>query len=204
MTERGKRTDAEVWEALEKITAEVGELERIDALSDDELDRELRAAGIEPEEAANLGQDIANLGQDILVRVPPQAPGPPAQDPRAPKQAARPPRKVHWVAWAAVAAVAVLVVGVLATRPENVASPRPDDSASDAGLATKLQAAAKLRDDAFDSCAHGVWAVCEHRLDAARALDPAGEQDAKVLAARRSVYDAQHADAGHAPDKPVP
>jgi hypothetical protein len=197
MTERGKRTDAEVWEALEKVAAEVGELERIDALSDDELDRELRAAGIDPAEAANLGQDI-------VVRPPPQAPGPPPQAPGTAKQAVRPPRKVHWVAWGAVAAVAVLIVGVLVTRPENVASPPPDDSAPDAGLATKLQAAARLRDDAFDSCAHGVWDVCEHRLDAARALDPAGEQDAKVLAARRAVYDAQHADAGRGTDRPVP
>jgi len=197
MTERGKRTDAEVWEALEKITAEVGELERIDALSDDELDRELRAAGIDPAEAATFGQDI-------VVRPPPQAPGPPSQAPRPPKKTARSPRKVHWIAWGAVAAAAVLIVGVLATRPENVASPPPDDSASDAGLTTKLQAAAKLRDDAFGSCAHGVWAVCEHRLDAARALDPAGEQDEKVIAARRAVYDAQHADAGAKPDGPAP
>ncbi len=197
MTERGKRTDAEVWEALEKITAEVGELERIDALSDDELDGELRAAGIDPAEAANLGQDI-------VVRPPLQAPGPPSQAPRPPKKTARSPRKVHWIAWGAVAAAAVLVVGVLATRPENVASPPPDESASDAGLATKLQAAARLRDDAFGSCAHGVWTVCEHRLDAARTLDPAGEQDEKVLAARRAVYDAQHGDAGAKPDRPVP
>jgi hypothetical protein len=195
MTERGKRTDAEVWQALEKVAAEVGELERIDALSDDELDSELRAAGIDPAEAANLGQDL-------LVGAPP--PAPPPQPPRAPKQAARSSRKVHWVAWGAVAAAAVLVIGVLATRPDDVASPRPDDSASDAGLATKQQAAAKLREDAFGSCAHGVWGVCEDRLNAARALDPAGEQDAKVLAARRSVYDAQHADAGAKPDQPVP
>ena len=120
MSEPRKRTDAEVWQALEKVAAELKELERIDALSDEELDRELRAAGIDPAEATGLGPDV-------LVRPPRRAPGAPPRGPTARKQAARSPRKVHWVAWAALAAAVVLVVGWLATRPENVASPRPDD-----------------------------------------------------------------------------
>ena len=198
MTERGKRTDAEVWQALEKVAAEVGELERIDALSDDELDRELRAAGIDPAEAAKLGQDLR-------VRAPPQASRMAPQTPAPRERSPRPPRKLQWVAWGALAAVAALVVAGLAKRPDYAASPPPDDHGADSdALATKHEAAAKLRDDAFGACAQGLWGACAEKLNAARALDPAGEQDAKVLAARRAVYDAEHADAGPGPDKPVP
>jgi|HubBroStandDraft_2_1064218.scaffolds.fasta_scaffold534072_2 hypothetical protein len=120
MTEPRKRTDAEVWQALEKVAAELKDLERIDALSDEELDRELRAAGIDPAEALELGPDV-------VVRAPRRPLGAPPQAPTGRQQAARSPRKVHWVAWAALAAAMVLVVGWLATRPENVAAPRPDE-----------------------------------------------------------------------------
>ena len=197
MTERGKRTDAEVWQALEKVAAEVGELERIDALSDDELDRELRAAGIDPAEAAKLGEGLRVRAPPLASRERPQAPAPRERSPR-------PPRKVQWVPWGALAAV-VLVAAVLARRPDDAASPWPGDHGADSdALATKHAAAAKLRDDAFGACAQGLWGACEEKLNAARALDPSGEQDAKVLAARRAVYDAEHADAGPGPDKPVP
>jgi len=197
VSERGKRTDAEVWQALEKVAAEVRELERIDALSEDELDRELRAAGIDPAEAAKLGQDLR-------VRAPPQASrmSPPAPAPR--ERSSRTPRKVQWVAWGAVAAAAALVVAVLAKKPEDAASAPPDDHGAGSDALPKHDAAAKLRDDAFGACALGLWGACEEKLNAARALDPAGEQDAKVLAARRAVYGAEHADAGPGPDKPVP
>lgn len=191
MTEPRKRTDAEVWQALEKVAAELKDLERIDALSDEELDRELRAAGIDPDEAMELGPAF-------LVRPPRRAPGTPPQARTGRRQAARSARKVQWVAWAALAAAVVLVVGWLASRPDNVASPRPDDRTPVTdGLATKPQAAAKLRDEAFGACAAGLRGACEEKLNAARALDPAGEQYAKVLAARRSVHDAAQVDAGH-------
>jgi hypothetical protein len=64
-----KRTDAETWAALEAMAkesddrdeaeADEAEMARIAALSDEELDRELAAAGIDPAEARARGEEIA-------------------------------------------------------------------------------------------------------------------------------------------------
>ncbi len=51
MSSRRKRTAEEVWKALE-AQAEEAELARIERLSDEELDRELRQAGIDPDAIA--------------------------------------------------------------------------------------------------------------------------------------------------------
>src|SRR5258708_13021428 len=52
-----KRSDAELWRAIEDVAAQA-ELSRIEVLSEEEVDRELRAAGIEPGQAAKVGQEI--------------------------------------------------------------------------------------------------------------------------------------------------
>ena len=95
MTEPRKRSPAEVWRALEKAStdAEVG---RIGAMSDAELDAELRAAGIDPAEAAKIGVDLL-------------PPAPPSR---------RAGRRVYWVAGFAAA---VVVIGVLVVRPRTPA-----------------------------------------------------------------------------------
>jgi hypothetical protein len=181
MSEPRKRTNAEVWQALEKITAEA-ELERVGALSDDELDRELLAAGIDPSEAAKVGQaDLA----------------------RPPKPERKAPRTMRWVAWAAVAAAAALVVGGLARKPPIVGSARLGDPGLDPDVATRRQQADAMREAAFGACDQGLWVSCEEKLNAARALDPEGEREPKVLAARQSVFAAEHADGGPKPEKPT-
>ena len=143
------------------------DLERLDALSDDDLDRELRAAGVDPAEPAKVGSEVLA---------------------RTPKEGPRPPRKVRWVAWVGAGAAAALIAIALVREQPIVGAGRPEP--------TPKQQAAKLRDDAFDACDQGLWSACEDNLNAARALDPGGEIDPKVLAARQSLRDAVRADAG--------
>jgi hypothetical protein len=166
MTEPRKRTAAEVWRALEKVTADA-DLERIDALSDDDLDRELRAAGVDPAEAAKVGPEG-------LARTPQQRP--------------KPRRPVRWVAWVTAGAVVALIAIALVREQPIVGAGRP--------APTPKEQAAQLRGDAFRACDQGLWSACEDDLNAARALDPGGETDPRVLAARQSLREAIRADAG--------
>jgi hypothetical protein len=53
-----KRTDAELWTAIEDMAAE-DEMERIAALSEEELDAELRADGFDPEAIGARGEALA-------------------------------------------------------------------------------------------------------------------------------------------------
>lgn len=156
-TREEPRRSGAVWRALEKA-GDDAELERIKAMSGDELDAELRAAGLDPAEAAKIGVDV--LG--------PVPAAPPAN------------RRVYWIAAFAVAA---LVIGVLVTRPRGgppVATPHPDTEAA-------LKEAAGLRDRAFGACDQGDWAACEDAQNAAQSLNPAGETAPRVVAARRSI-----------------
>jgi len=45
----------------------------------------------------------------------------------------------------------------------------------------------KWRVDAIDACAHGQLGICRDHLDMAKALDPAGENDPRVIHARAQV-----------------
>lgn len=171
-----KRTDAEVWRALE--AAPEAELARIDALSDDELDRELRDAGISPERAASV------------VRPPARAVA---------------LRRAHAWAWVALAAGVALVIGGTVRRREIARwfghEPiGPDtEQTPDSVLAER---AARLRHDALGVCEQGFWYECETKLNEARKLDPAGESQPQVQAARRAIEQAGHPPDGVKPNQP--
>ena len=45
----------------------------------------------------------------------------------------------------------------------------------------------RWRRDAVTACAEGQWGICRDRLELARLLDPAGESDPRVVAAREQV-----------------
>jgi hypothetical protein len=167
MTEARKRTDAEVWNALETIAADA-ELARIEALSDGELDGELRAAGMDPESiAATAKPGAANVA------------------PRKARLRARP-----WAWGVASAAVVALVIVAAWPRPErfNVGHGAPLDDGP--------QRAAKMRQEAFNACATSLWSLCEGRLNEARGLDPDGEANPEVQRARQSIAAAVRSDAG--------
>ncbi len=195
MTDPHKRSPAEVWRALEKAStdAEVG---RIDAMTDDELDAELRAAGIDPADAAKIGVDVlatvpASSDGGVASGVPARTGGSEAKPTR--DEAPRGRRSVYWIAGLAAAAV---VIGVMVTRPSSgpwVGTGHPETEAA-------LKKAADLRERAFGACDQGYWAACEDALNAARTLDPAGEAAPRVVAARRSIA-AVAADGSGRPEK---
>jgi len=56
-TDKKKRTAKEVWEAIERQAAE-DEMDRIQALSSEDLDRELREQGVDPEKVRNEGLEL--------------------------------------------------------------------------------------------------------------------------------------------------
>jgi hypothetical protein len=112
---------------------------------------------------------------------------------------ARVPRRARarWVAFSAAAALAALLVLVLWKREAIVAwlSPAPivpDDAPFT--LPRVDRRAAALREDALGACAAREFARCAAGLDEARRLDPAGEADPQVAAARRAIAGAVRLD----------
>jgi hypothetical protein len=86
----------------------------------------------------------------------------------------RPPRSV--VTWVAAAAAGLLVVGGLLSKyvaPRPVAPPPPTAQA--------------LRAQAFDACHSNRWGACLELFDLARPLDPRGDTDPAVQAARATA-----------------
>ena len=60
MTDARKRTAAEVWQALSADA----ELAHLAAQSDEDVDRALREAGIDPDEAAKVGLEVLGKAGD--------------------------------------------------------------------------------------------------------------------------------------------
>jgi hypothetical protein len=148
--------------------------------TDEELDAQLREAGIDPD-------DIDAPAQPAVVEaVPVDAPSGGG-------------RFAVWLAAAAAAVTAFAGMGVLATggvlagsyaaRPDAVDthSPSPSQYANAlAGTASpsSLDRARALRRDALAACDKKQWSDCTGRLDEAWRLDPAGENAPEIRAAR--------------------
>jgi hypothetical protein len=64
--DKPRRTPEETWKAIERGAAD-DEMDRITALSDAELDAELRAIGFDPEEVREQGADMAARAPAILA-----------------------------------------------------------------------------------------------------------------------------------------
>jgi hypothetical protein len=143
---------------------EEAQVERLEAMNDEELDEALLAEGLEPKRPA--------AGAHNAEKAPPR-PVPIA--PRASK------RRPQWIVWAAAAALAVAAIAALALpslgggrAPEAQVDPK--NPSADA-----LARAEKLRDDAARACAQGLWGSCAQKLDEATALDAAGEDAERVV-----------------------
>ena len=100
-------------------------------------------------------------------------------------------RKTQWVTWVAVAAIAGLLVAVVVNRSETEVAARPysSDAGDELNAPTPREVAGKLREDAFAACRAERWADCEGKLDDAKRLDPAGEDDKGVRESRRAAAD---------------
>jgi len=129
--------------------------------------------------------------------------------------ALRPPPSRTWLRFApllAAAAFAMIPVAFLVVRhfwpsaPAPYASdhpgplPAPSPSAPERGPTPS-----ELRAAALDDCANYLWRACLDKLDAARALDPAGDTTPEVKEVRRQAHKAIDPviDRGKPPDDKV-
>ncbi len=117
--------------------------------------------------------------------------------------------KERWLAElgaAAMLATLALVAWWLLRKPEAPEA-RPDKPlpSSTAPGPTPLEDARALRDKALDDCVHEAWQLCLDGLDKAKALDPDGDKDPAVGAARQKAEDALRTPPNDAPkDAPTP
>jgi DNA-directed RNA polymerase specialized sigma24 family protein len=109
--------------------------------------------------------------------------------------------------WALYAAAlgAVLVLLYFARRrtsgPERIDVPHlsPSPETLDA-----MQRAARIRRDALTACSESRWAACVEQLDAARALDPAGDDAPAIRAAREHAQHEIEREEQSPPPSPAP
>ncbi|HEY8090359.1 MAG TPA: hypothetical protein VIF09_21005 [Polyangiaceae bacterium] len=202
--ERARRPDAaRGWKHVEKLLAqdEAGEarddeayrkeVERLEAMGDEALDAELRGAGLDVG-GLPTGAEIVAKGAEARAKVVPLAP---------PRRASRA------VSYAAAAAVILLAFFAFRNRRAVVAwwngEPiRPDDQWLPWKPGpTPHERAEALRDRAVGACYTQQWRECRAWLDDAKALDPDGEGETRVVEARRAMERAEQPDA-QPPDKP--
>jgi hypothetical protein len=167
----------------------------LDVATDDEVERMMDAAGVEVKSVPTADELIALADRHAREQAP--APAPP------PRSRARRMSPV------AIAAVLVLGAGGIVTllnsaaivaylKGEPIGPDRPWSPPS--ATATPQELAAAMRADAFAACDAQKWGECTRKLDEARRIDPAGEADPRVTAARKAVTDA----AKEYKDKPQP
>ena len=177
MTTPGKPRSGISWRTIEKV-ADRAERERIKALSEQEIDAELRKAGIDPNEGSRLveraiGQERSNQAVPAAVPTPPRG-----------GAKVVPLRRWAPVWFGAIAAAAAVLIALGRKQPVNVASGRDADTAD-------IPRAVFLRQQAYAACDERRWTACSAGLDEAARIDPEGETDPKVIAVRHAIRDAR-------------
>ncbi|MGO9834865.1 MAG: hypothetical protein ACLP1X_11660 [Polyangiaceae bacterium] len=169
------------WMFIEKLLREE-DLARLDKTSDEEVNRQMRAAGIEPEHTPTADELIARALERAGKR----------------KVAALPvqPKRSTWSVWLVAAAMGAVAIALVVEKKEVVAwfhhepvQIGPDLEGEKPRPPTPQERAAALRQEAFGACGDRLWAKCERKLDEAKQLDPAGENDLQVQGARNAVKD---------------
>ncbi len=104
--------------------------------------------------------------------------------------------KEKWIAeLAAAAALALVVIGLwrLLRKEEPIANPLPDTPRTtdipDKPLPVE-ERAQKLRTAAFEACGRAAWLECLDKFNEAKAIDPEGDKDPQIGAARERALDA--------------
>jgi hypothetical protein len=185
-----KRSPQETLDAIEE-SADSDEAERILALSDEALDRELEAEGFDP-------KAVRARGAALAARLGIEASAPAANVPTP--LAKRVPRR--WVAWLAAATFALVVATLAGMNVDAIVALFKDSGTRDIGpddaaiWAVALGRAEKLRDDAEGECQRKLWGACEASLDEAQKLDAPGEGEERVQRLRKRIDEAAHAEAG--------
>jgi hypothetical protein len=185
-----KRSPQETLDVIEE-SADSDEAERILALSDEDLDGELRAEGFDP-------KAVRARGTALAARLGIEASAPPAAVPTP--LAARVPRR--WAAWLAAATLALVAVTLAGMNVDAIVALFKSRGTKDIGpddAAVWLvahQQAEILRDEAEARCKIKLWGACEASLDEAQKIDAAGEGEERVQRMRKRIDEAAHAEAG--------
>jgi hypothetical protein len=215
-----KPDPARGWLFVENLLAE-DELERIEKLSDEEIAEELRAAGVtrvptadEMMAKAAKRADAAEAKEKEKENEREKEAGTAQADDKvpAPARAARPATSIRRTVWLIAAVLGAFLVLVFVYRNRGAIEAwfngepiRPDDQWLPwKPSPTPQERAAKIREDAFAACRQEMYETCGRKLDEAREVDPGGEADPRVVAARQSIEAAlgdAAVDGGRKPDK---
>ncbi len=170
-----KATAKETLEALVEQGKDDEELERVLAMSDEEVDRELEKQGFD---LAEVDRDAKALYDKLVAR---EAPKPPA-------------RRRRWVIAAVAAAVAASAAAYAARRPiARLFSHGPRTEVGPENLPPDV-AATRIRELAVESCRDKQWSTCEKLLDLADDVDPSSQGDPIEQRARRAIDAARRID----------
>jgi hypothetical protein len=196
-TPKEKTDPANAWLVAEDLLADE-ELRRIEAQSDDDVARELRALGTRVPSAEELLARAADRAAERATDDPrghaPVSSAVQARDASlhsTTRWEARPHRSpAVWLLAAAAIGVLVGIALLLARR-----TPPPDEARPtlDAGSTPMLaDRAARLREAAFAACDARRFDECATALDEAMTLDATGEAAPRVVRARQAIEASGH------------
>jgi hypothetical protein len=184
MSTPGKPDPARGWQFVEKLLAEE-EIARIEKMSPDEVEREMRAEGLDPSRVPSTEELVAGAearaARNGRTRKAGAEPGAANVVPLP----TRPKRSRRLIVLVAAALGALVLIMVMKRSEDNAATGQRG-----------RERAENLRDIAMKECAEARWSSCKDWLDAARRLDSAGEAEPRVVEARRAIAQAPRADAG--------
>jgi hypothetical protein len=178
-----------------------GDPAHLDVATDDEVVAMMDAAGIEAGEPEDVETALARGARRAKERSAGAAGGAEA------RPATRTRKPMSRAAWAAAAVAAAGAAALVATEggaivtalrgnPHDIGPDRPGPAPP------PEQYASRLRDEAIASCHAGDLETCRAKLDEAKALDPAGETDPRVVQARETLTAAPVPWAPSSADKP--
>jgi hypothetical protein len=190
---------AEAWLIAERLLADE-ELDRLDALTEEQKLAELRAGGRDEASIPSADSLMAGAEKQLAMQqaernsLSPVA-GQPDAEPRTVSMI-RATEEGSRVVWLAAAAAILLVLGGAAfverdavfawlRGPTPPAPIEPDHEIAAPPTAREL--AERARDEAERACAEQHWGACNTRLDQARDLDPAGESEPRVVSLRKAI-----------------
>jgi hypothetical protein len=178
------------WRFVQKLLDDE-EVERIERLSDEEIDSELRAHGRDPTRLPSA--------EELLAKAEARAGSTTARNAQVVPLQAR--KRTPWVVWMAAAILGAAVLALVAMNRAAIVAffqgtdeIRPDDRGPPPRESTQRRAE-KLRDDAEGACRQKLWGTCEQKLDDAMKLDPAGESESRVWNMRRGIEESVRRDA---------
>jgi len=149
-----KRTPEEAWDALESMALD-DEVDRVLALSDEQLDEELKESGLNPERVRERGRA---LGEKLRSEQKPSTP--------APRARILVMKRARWVA---ALAAALGATGIALMSGPTLVGHSYTPSKAD------IEKAQELRARAMPQCVAGHWQACLDGLNTADALDRNGE-----------------------------